>query len=161
VKIIADRVKFELIKSGGATFMLNSKQVRFVDEYCISHSAADAARKAGYSVKTAYAIGAENLRKPQIKAAIQARQAATALELGVTRKKLISELLEAIRTARAQGDPMGMIAGAREVGKMLGLYAPEEKKIDLTVNQQCLRSQFDGMSDDELSAIIDGECAAV
>jgi hypothetical protein len=40
---------------------LNIKQLRFVDEYCISHSAADAARKAGYSVKTAYAIGAEVL----------------------------------------------------------------------------------------------------
>jgi phage terminase small subunit len=60
--------------------MLNDKQKRFVDEYLISLCAANAARKARYSVKTAYAIGAENLRKPEIKAAIQARQAATALE---------------------------------------------------------------------------------
>jgi hypothetical protein len=53
-------------------------------------------------------------------------------------------------------DPMGMIAGAREAGKMLGLYAPEEKKVDLTINQQRLRSQFEEMSDEELMRVIEG-----
>lgn len=141
--------------------MLNTKQLRFVEEYCISLSAADAARKAGYSVKTAYAIGAENLRKPQIKAAIQARQAATALELGVTKQQVISDILEAIQTARLQGNPGTMIQGAREVGKLLGFYEPEAQRVELMVDGRGLAAKYKGMSDAKLSAIIDGECAAV
>lgn len=47
--------------------MLTTKQKRFCDEYLISANATDAAIKAGYSKKTARAIGAENLSKPYIK----------------------------------------------------------------------------------------------
>jgi phage terminase small subunit len=43
--------------------MLNEKQLRFIEEFCLSHSAADAARKAGYSVKTARSIGHRLLTK--------------------------------------------------------------------------------------------------
>jgi hypothetical protein len=50
-----------------------------------------------------------------------------------------------------------MIAGAREVGKMLGLYAPEEKKIDLTINQERLLRQYEELSDDDLLRVIEGE----
>lgn len=139
--------------------MLNDKQTRFVDEYLISHSAADAARKAGYSVKTAYAIGAENLRKPQIKAAIQARQAATALELGVTKQQVLSDLLEAIQTARVQSNPGAIIQGAREVGKLLGFYEPEGQRVELTVRDRGLAAKYQGMTDQELTAIIDGQAA--
>lgn len=141
--------------------MLNSKQLRFVEEYCISHSAADAARKAGYSVKTAYAIGAENLRKPQIKAAIHSRQTATALELGVTRQQVVSDLLEAIQTARAQGNPAAMISGAREIGKLMGFYSPELVEIHMSTNDAVLKARYEAMSDEELMSVIDGECETV
>lgn len=140
--------------------MLNEKQNLFVAHFCISHSAADAARKAGYSVKTAYAIGAENLRKPQIRAAIQIRQAATAFELGVTKQQVLSNLLEAIQAARTQGNPGAMIQGAREIGKLLGFYEPEAHRVELTVNDRGLAAKYQGMTDQELTAIIDGECAA-
>ncbi|MEG2433884.1 MAG: terminase small subunit [Acinetobacter sp.] len=52
--------------------MLTAKQKRFVDEYLIDSNATQAAKRAGYSEKTAYAIGAENLTKPEIAAAIAA-----------------------------------------------------------------------------------------
>lgn len=140
--------------------MLNTKQLRFVDEYCISHSAADAARKAGYSVKTARSIGHELLTKPDVQAAIQARQAATALELGVTKQQVLSDLLEAIQTARLQSNPGAMIQGAREIGKLLGFYEPEAQRVELTVNDRGLAAKYQGMSDEQLTAIIDGECVA-
>lgn len=139
--------------------MLNDKQLRFVDEYCISHSAADAARKAGYSIKTAYAIGAENLRKPEIKAAIQARQAETALELGVTKQQVLAGLLEAVLVARVQSNPGAMIAGAREIGKLLGFYEPETQRVELSVNDRGLAAKYQGMTDEQLTAIIDGQVA--
>lgn len=52
---------------------LTDKQKRFVDEYLIDCNATQAAIRAGYSKKTADAIGRENLRKPRISEAIQKR----------------------------------------------------------------------------------------
>lgn len=46
---------------------LTLKQKKFADEYIISGNATDAAIKAGYSKKTSYSIGQENLKKPEIK----------------------------------------------------------------------------------------------
>ena len=54
---------------------LTPKQKAFADNYIISGNATEAAKKAGYKEKAAYAIGAENLRKPQIMEYIQKRTA--------------------------------------------------------------------------------------
>ena len=54
---------------------LTQKQQRFVDEYIISGNATQAAIKAGYSKRSAYSVGQENLRKPVIKAALDKRNA--------------------------------------------------------------------------------------
>lgn len=52
---------------------LKEKQKRFIEEYLQSGNATESAKKAGYSPKTAYAIGVENLKKPLIQAEINAR----------------------------------------------------------------------------------------
>lgn len=49
---------------------MTEKQRRFCDEYLIDCNAAQAAIRAGYSKKTAYSIGNENLSKPDLKAYI-------------------------------------------------------------------------------------------
>ena len=51
---------------------LTPKQSRFVEEYLVDLNATQAAIRAGYSEKTAKAIGHENLTKPDIEAAIAA-----------------------------------------------------------------------------------------
>ena len=55
---------------------LTEKQKRFVDEYLIDLNATQAAIRAGYSGKTAYSTGNENLKKPEIKKAIEEALAA-------------------------------------------------------------------------------------
>ena len=50
---------------------LTPKQQRFVEEYLIDLNATQAAKRAGYSEKTAFRIGTENLHKPAIQVAIQ------------------------------------------------------------------------------------------
>lgn len=50
---------------------LTPRQKRFVAEYLIGLNATAAAKRAGYSDKTAYSIGQENLKKPEIQNAIQ------------------------------------------------------------------------------------------
>lgn len=53
---------------------LTPKQKAFADYYLEKGNATEAAKLAGYSEKTAYAMGAENLRKPQISHYIDERQ---------------------------------------------------------------------------------------
>lgn len=53
---------------------LTPKQKAFADYYIETGNATEAAKKAGYSPKTAYRTGADNLKKPQINAYIAARQ---------------------------------------------------------------------------------------
>ena len=50
---------------------MTPRQRKFCDEYLISGNATDAAIKAGYSPKTAYSMGNENLNKPELKAYIE------------------------------------------------------------------------------------------
>lgn len=53
------------------------KQQKFADEYLVSGNATKAALKAGYSKKSAYSIGAENLKKPVIAAYIKKKTSGT------------------------------------------------------------------------------------
>jgi phage terminase small subunit len=73
------------------TDVLSPKQIRFIDEYLIDFNASAAAIRAGYSKKTAHSIGFENLRKPEIQQAIQAKQKELAHKAGVTRERIVEE----------------------------------------------------------------------
>lgn len=52
---------------------MTPKQKRFCDEYLIDCNATQAAIRAGYSEKTAYSIGNENLSKPELRTYIDER----------------------------------------------------------------------------------------
>ena len=79
---------------------LTGKQQRFVEEYLVDLNATQAAIRAGYSPKTAEAIGYENLRKPQISEAIEKARAAISERTGITQEMVLRELA-AIGFARA------------------------------------------------------------
>jgi phage terminase small subunit len=73
--------------------MLTPRQTRFVAHYLITLNATHAAIAAGYSKKTAKSIGAENLTKPDIAAAVQIGLAASLADAGAT----LAETLHANR----------------------------------------------------------------
>lgn len=50
---------------------MNARQKRFCDEYLVDCNATQAAIRAGYSERTAYSVGNENLRKPELKSYIE------------------------------------------------------------------------------------------
>ena len=54
---------------------LTPKQKAFADYYIETGNATEAAKRAGYSKKSAYSIGDENLKKPAISAYIKSRMA--------------------------------------------------------------------------------------
>lgn len=71
---------------------LTPKQARFVAEYLIDLNGTQAAIRAGYSVHTARAIGAENLTKPDIASAIELAQQARADRTEITADRVLKEL---------------------------------------------------------------------
>lgn len=71
---------------------MTPKQQRFVEEYLVDLNATQAAIRAGYSEKTAGAIGAENLTKPEISAAIAAKREELAKNCAVSAERVIREL---------------------------------------------------------------------
>lgn len=73
---------------------LTDKQRRFVDEYLVDLNATQAAIRAGYSEKTAYSIGNENLSKPEIAEAVHQAQAARVKRTEVTQDEVINDLRE-------------------------------------------------------------------
>jgi phage terminase small subunit len=66
----------QIIPFQESAMTLTAKQERFVEEYLIDLNATQAAIRAGYSQKTAAAVGHENLRKPKIAEIIAQRQKA-------------------------------------------------------------------------------------
>lgn len=71
---------------------MTKKQKRFVEEYLIDLNATQAAIRAGYSPETAYSIGSENLRKPEIRACIEKAMAERSKRTGVNQDRIIMEL---------------------------------------------------------------------
>lgn len=139
---------------------LSAKQAKWVQEYLVCGNASASAVKAGYSANGASVAGNRMLRNARVLEALQARQSADATRLSIQREDVLQGLLEAVNQAREQRNPMGMIVGLRELGKMLGFYAPEVKKVDLNVVGKTEMGRMNTLSDQQLLAIITAGSAA-
>lgn len=78
------------VMSGDVAMKLTQKQEAFVDYYIETGNACEAARRAGYSERTARSIGKENLTKPYIQQAIEARHE----EIKSKRTATVTEAME-------------------------------------------------------------------
>lgn len=70
---------------------LTPKQEAFVREYLVDLNATQAAVRAGYSKKTAYSVGHENLTKPEIQAAISSAKEARAERVDITADMVLAQ----------------------------------------------------------------------
>lgn len=71
---------------------LTEKQKRFVQEYLVDLNATAAAKRAGYSEKSASRIAVELLNKTQVSAEIQKQQAKRQKRVEITQEKVLEEL---------------------------------------------------------------------
>ena len=72
--------------------MLTEKQKLFAKEYLIDLNATQAAIRAGYSKKSAYSIGGELLKKPEIQDEIQLQMAERSKRTEITADNVLKEL---------------------------------------------------------------------
>ncbi len=71
---------------------LSPKQQRFCEEYLIDLNATQAAIRAGYKAKRAYATGWENLKKPEIQKCLQGLMDARSERTRITADKVLDEI---------------------------------------------------------------------
>ena len=81
---------------------MTEKQKRFCDEYLTDLNATQAAVRAGYSKKTAYSIGEENLRKPEIKEYIEKRMAEKVSQLIADQDEVMRYLTAVMRREKME-----------------------------------------------------------
>lgn len=124
----------------------------FVDQQMTQTAAA---RAAGFAQPGTAAN--QMMQHPKIARAIAERRAEYAAASQVTKKKVIDGFLESIEMAKIKADPLTMIAGWREVGKMCGFYEPSKAKIEVSVNGQVLIQRLNTLSDEELLKIAEGD----
>lgn len=133
---------------------LTPKQLRWIDEFLVDGNASAAAVRAGYSERSARSIAHENMTKPDVQAVLQARQMDVANDLLITRQGVIQGLLEAVDMGREQRNPAAMVSALREMGKMLGYYSPEVRRVEAAGDAPGLGQRFQGMPDNELMALM-------
>jgi phage terminase small subunit len=147
---------------------MTPKQQRFVEEYLIDLNATQAAIRAGYSSKTAYAIGEENLRKPEISEAIQAAMDERSSRTEITADYVLQSIVSTMERCKQaepvfdrKGDPvmtdtpdggmaraytfnaMGVLKGAELLGKHLKLFT---EKHEHSGNVGLLPSRIDDLA---------------
>lgn len=107
---------------------MTAKQKRFCDEYLIDLNVTQAAIRAGYSKRTAYAIGQENLKKPMLKEYIEKRMAEKEAALVADQTEVMKYLTSVLR-GQSQSEVVvveGVGEGCSEARTMQ--KAPDEKE---------------------------------
>ena len=103
---------------------MTPKQKRFCEEYLIDCNATQAAIRAGYSEKTAYSIGQENMKKPEIKAYIDERMSEMQSKTIADATEVLQYLTSVLR-GESRSSVLAMCGdGCQEVIKK----APDEKE---------------------------------
>lgn len=136
---------------------LSRRQRQFVEEYASCRNGAAAAVRAGYAPGSAKVTASRLLTKANVRAALGRREADARRALAVSRQRVLDELQAAIDLARLKADPAAMIAGWREIAKICGLYAPEEKRLALSADRL---AEVEALSDEELLGLIGNGSAA-
>jgi hypothetical protein len=150
-KPLADLKSYNYLMAG-----LESRQRIYVEARTNGSVPVVAARMAGYADPDAMA---ETLEKDlTVRTALEYSIRKLAHEVNVTRNDVINMMQDAFRVAATSGE---MTAAAREIGKIIGAYAPIQihTKSDVRVTQEKLRE----MTDEELArmAAIDGTAERV
>jgi len=140
---------------------LTNKQEMFCREYLVDLNATQAAIRAGYSEKTAGAMGFENLKKPEIQEQIQilfdarAEKAELNSEWVLERLKKVADRCMQEEPVMSGGEPTGEYkfdsSGANKslelIGKHLKLFTDKvEQDTSLTVVRKTFKVESSGNS---------------
>ncbi len=107
---------------------LTAKQRAFVEEYQIDLNATQAAIRAGYSKDTAYSIGWENLKKPEIQSAIAQAMKMRSERAEVTADRVVEIISDTIEKCRQDNkfQAANVLKGCELLGKHIGMFTDKQ-----------------------------------
>jgi phage terminase small subunit len=108
---------------------LTDKQRRFCEEYIVDWNASRSALAAGYSEKTAYQIGHENLKKVEIQAYIEHIQKDLKKQAGMSVLSNLKKVEEILLDKDARNNDK--LKAVEIINKMLGFNAPDKSEVDM------------------------------
>ena len=134
---------------------LTARQQQFCQHYvgAARHNSALAARMSGYAAASSHVCGCKLLRKAKIAATVRGLEDLAAMEMGVSRQRVMNELQEAAALAKLMGQPMGIIAAWKAIAQAAGFDKPE-KCGAADQPGTTSKTQMESMTDKELHAII-------
>lgn len=110
---------------------MNTKQAAFAREYLVDRNATQAAKRAGYSEKTAHAQGHDLLKHPEVQAEIQQREWDLAEKVEMDAVWVLEQLRQVYDMAMLEPKTYASAARALElIGKHLGMFT-ERHQVDV------------------------------
>jgi len=106
---------------------LTPKQEAFVREYLIDLNATQAAIRAGYSAKTAYSVGHENLSKPEIADFIATAQSEHAEKCDISALWVLNEARATYLAARDANKLSEAVSALKLVGSHVDIQAFKDR----------------------------------
>ena len=104
------------------TKKLTPKQEMFVREYLVDLNATQAAIRAGYSEKSAYAIGEENLRKPEIATAVKKAMDERFEKTEIKAEWVLEKIKLAVERCEMEGDWHPYLKACELLGRYKKLF---------------------------------------
>lgn len=135
--------------------VLTEQQTQYVEARASGLNKKDSLASAGYSTSPSTATELE--KTPSIKELLSLEYRRNAGILGITREDVLRGLQEAVQDAKILADPMGQIAGWREIAKICGYYAPEVRRIELGTNAKNYMQHLEQLDDAELLKLAEAD----
>lgn len=132
---------------------LSKQQAIYVAQRAKGHTKQESAIMAGYAPDKNGVVKVEDSKKVQV--ALTGARAETAKNLGLTKEDIAQGLLDAANMARVMADPSAMTRAYSELGKMLGFYEPEKKKVTHELGTKTIEA-LKGLPDHELAKLAKG-----
>lgn len=132
---------------------LTEQQKKFALLWANGESPNSAAVKAGYATSCATTVAWKLRQDPAVLRIYNAEKLKYEEAAQITRKEVIDGLLEAALQAKLMGEPSSMVSAWREVGKILGYYAPIKSHVQISVTGNVLIDRLKNLSDAELLAL--------
>lgn len=136
---------------------MKAKHMALVQAKMEGASDSDAMRAAGYHPSNASNV----MREEEVQIALAKARSEMSDISTLKRIDVLNIFVEAIEMARTLADPANMINGADKIAKVMGYYAPETKRIELTGSQEVFSSKLRQMSDADLLEIAAGRATVI
>ena len=134
---------------------MDNRESQFATNIAMGMTQTAAARAAGYNAQ----LGGPLMKRPEIQDEIVIQAQSISRDLILSRNDVLQGLLDAVGDAKLQGDATPQIAGWREIGRIIGCYAPEERKVTYEGDVSVIQKRVMELSDAKLHeyTLIEGE----